>query len=272
MNRLLDGDYAEVYAGGAAVALSLLYGDYARRIHINDLDGSVYAFWLAARDHTTALCRRIDRARLDMKEWERQRAIQFKEDPDPIDLAFSTFYLNRTNRSGIIRGGAIGGIKQTGDWKIDARFNKSDLIQRIERIGRWGSRIQLSQLDGAEFLTTVVPQLPVKSLTYLDPPYYVKGKELLYASYYDEEDHEALAKRVHRLSRRWVVSYDDAKEIRKLYRDHRCVRYGIGYSAHSRYMGREVMFFSDQLRVPVIADPTSVSSTDITTFDRVRSA
>ena len=138
-NGLLDGEYAEVYAGGAAVALTLLYGDYASRVHINDLDRGVHAFWLAARDRTDELVQRITDAHLDLGEWERQRAVQFAQVPDPLDLAFSTFYLNRTNRSGIITGGVIGGKNQTGEWKIDARFNAKDLVTRIERIGRWAA-------------------------------------------------------------------------------------------------------------------------------------
>ena len=141
-NGLLDGEYAEVYAGGGAVALTLLYGEYAQRIHINDLDRGVYAFWSVARDRTDELARLIRAAKLDMDEWERQRAVQFADNPDPLDLAFSTFYLNRTNRSGIITGGVIGGRQQNGNWKIGARYNAKDLTRRVERIGRWlaGSR------------------------------------------------------------------------------------------------------------------------------------
>ena len=43
-----------------------------------------------------------------------------------LGLGFSTFFLNRTNHSGILNGGMIGGKAQTGDWKLDARFNRSE--------------------------------------------------------------------------------------------------------------------------------------------------
>lgn len=262
-NRLLDGEYAEVYAGGAAVALALLYGEYVRRVHINDLDPGVYAFWIAARDKPAALCRRVREAKLDIKEWERQRAVQFSADADPLDLAFSTFYLNRTNRSGIITGGVIGGKGQTGEWKIDARFNRSDLIHRIERVGRWASRINIYNLDGADFLKTVAPTLPDRSLLYLDPPYYVKGEQMLYANYYGPEDHAALARLVSASHRHWVVSYDDAKEVQGLYEPFRSIRYDIAYSAYQRYRGREIAFFSNALTIPVVADPAKVTSRDV---------
>jgi DNA adenine methylase len=258
-NGLLDGEYAEVYAGGAAVALTLLYGDYASRIHINDLDRGVHAFWLAARDRTDELARRVRSAPLDIDEWKRQRAVQFADEPDPLDLAFSTFYLNRTNRSGIITGGVIGGANQTGEWKIDARFNIKDLARRIERIGRWASRIEIYRLDGADFLRTVAPKLPPKSLLYLDPPYYVKGQEMLYANYYGPDDHAEVASLVRESNLPWVVSYDDHTDVRDLYDGSQTIAYDIAYSAAERYRGKEVAFFSEGLVVPDVADPARLS-------------
>jgi DNA adenine methylase len=267
-NQLLDGEYAEVYAGGAAVALTLLYGEYARKVHINDLDRGVHAFWIAARDRTDELSRLVHDARLEIAEWERQRAVQFADDPDPLDLAFSTFYLNRTNRSGIITGGVIGGKDQTGEWKIDARFRTRDLVRRIERIGRWASRIEIHNLDGAEFLKTVAQELPPKSLVYLDPPYYVKGQEMLYANYYGPDDHAEVASLVRELKVLWVVSYDDTAEVRALYEDRPTVAYDIAYSASDRYRGREVAFFSDGLLIPDVSDPARVSPSDMVRYLR----
>lgn len=267
-NGLLDGEYAEVYAGGAAVALTLLYGDYATRVHINDLDPGVYAFWRAARDHTEDLARLVRNAKLDLQEWERQRAVQFAKDLDPLDLAFSTFYLNRTNRSGIITGGVIGGKKQTGEWKINARYNTKDLVRRIERIGRWASRIEIYGLDGAAFLRTVAPTLPEKSLLYLDPPYYVKGQEMLYANYYGPKDHAEVARLIRNSTRPWVVSYDDHADVRDLYGGCQTVAYDIAYSASERYRGREVAFFSDELVVPDVTDPGRVSAGEMVRYLR----
>jgi len=267
-NGLLDGEYAEVYAGGAAVALTLLYGEYARRVHINDLDRGVHAFWVAARDHTDELARLVRDAKLDLAEWERQRAIQFADDPDPLDLAFSTFYLNRTNRSGIITGGVIGGKGQAGEWKIDARYNTKDLLRRIERIGRWASRIEVYGLDGADFLRTVAPKLPPKTLLYLDPPYYVKCQEMLYANYYGPNDHAEIAGLVRQMKVPWVVSYDDHADVRGLYVGCQTVAYDIAYSASERYRGREVAFFSNGLTVPDIADPARLSPSEVVRFLR----
>lgn len=269
-NDLLDGDYVEVYAGGAAVALTLLFGEYVRRVHINDIDRGVHAFWLACRDRTDELCALIDAARLDIDEWRRQRAIQTQPEPDPLDLAFSTFYLNRTNRSGIVTGGPIGGYAQTGAWSLSARFTKKALIARIEKVGRHASRIHIHGLEGADVLRTLVPALPERTLVYLDPPYYVKGQELLYKSYYEADDHAEVAGLVKALPRPWVVSYDDVPEIRQLYAGTTRTEYGIRYSAHRRYQGREVMFFAPELRVPDLPDPTAITSRQLWALERAQ--
>ena len=262
-NALVDGEYAEVYAGGAAIGLELLFDEYVRRIHINDLDAAVHAFWMAARDRTDELCARVSNANLTMAEWHRQRAVLAAESSDPMDLAFATLYLNRTNRSGILTGGPIGGHAQKGEWALDARFRRSDLIRRLERIGRFQARIEIYSQDGADFLERVAPTLPERSLVYLDPPYYVKGQEALYANYYRPADHERVARLVRAQDRPWMVSYDDQPEIATLYEGAVAVRYGIPYTAHQRYRGREVAFFAPSLVIPAVADPARVTPNEI---------
>ena len=258
-NNLLDGEYAELYAGGASVALSLLYGEFVTRVHINDIDPAVAAFWSATLESTEELTKRIHDVAVNMNEWERQRSVQESKDPDPVDLAFSTFFLNRTNRSGIIKGGVIGGKAQAGRWALDARFNKRDLIGRIEKIARYRSRIKVYQLDGADFICNVLPSLPCKALIYLDPPYYVKGGDL-YEHHYRHEDHERIANLVGKIKQPWLVSYDYVPAVEKMYSEYRQLQYGIHYSAQARYRGTEVMVFSPQLRIPEVADPSKVKS------------
>jgi DNA adenine methylase len=263
MNDLMDGEYAEPYAGGAGVALSLVLSEYASIVHINDIDRSIFSFWNAVLNDTDALCRRIRERRVSVTEWRRQRAIQ--DEPamaDPLDLAFSTFFLNRTNRSGIISGGGmIGGEDQNGDWGIDARYNKQALIGRIERIARYRERISLTQLDASAFLNEVVTGLPHRSLTYLDPPYFVKGQRL-YANYYRPKDHATIASRLAQTDRRWVVSYDNAPTIQALYARYESTTYGLRYSAAARYEGTEIMIFSPGMRIPNI-DPARVGDDDV---------
>lgn len=255
-NDLVGGEYVEPYAGGASVALSLLFEEYAGAVHINDINRSVYAFWTAVLVEPDELCRRITDVRVDMDQWYRQREVQATADPDPLDLAFSTFFLNRCNRSGIIGGGVIGGQDQTGTWRIDARFNKADLTRRIQKIARFKSRISLTNEDAAAFLERWTDP-GGDALIYLDPPYYVKG-EGLYENFYLHEHHVEISRRVEALRGPWIVSYDTAPPVLDLYEGRRSLRYSLSYSAGDRYRGDEVMFFSDDLAVPATTSPAGI--------------
>jgi len=257
-NDLLGSQYVEVYAGGASLALSLLYEEYASHVHINDLDRSVHAFWWAVLNETEDLCRRVSRSRPSRAEWKRQRAVQIARRPDPIDLAFSTFFLNRTNRSGILTGGMIGGKNQTGPWKLGARYNKPNLIQRIEKAARFASRITLTKMDGARYIETRLPSLR-SPFVYLDPPYFAKGQDL-YQNFYDPQDHAAIAELVRNLACHWLVSYDAVPQIMRLYKGVPHRRYSLSYSAQDRYRGREVMFFAPSLSIPRVKSPACLDS------------
>lgn len=259
-NDLLDGEYVELYAGGASLGLSLLYDEYARQIHINDLDRGVYAFWYSALNTPEELSRLIRDTPVTMEEWYHQKQIQNDHTISQLELGFSTFFLNRTNRSGIVSGGVIGGKKQAGTWKLDARYNKEDLIMRISKVARYKNRIHLYGLDASSFIRDILPKLDSRSLIYLDPPYYVKGRQLLYANYYQPQDHKYIAQLVGSIRQKWVVSYDDVPEIRELYKNFRSLDYGIHYSAQERYQGSEIMFFCQDLALPEVGNPSRVRS------------
>ena len=254
VNKLLDGHYVEPFAGGAGIAIELLLQDYIEHAHINDLDRSIYSFWYCVLMETDAFCDLIECTPVSIEEWFRQRSIQRSvENIGLLELGFSTFFLNRCNRSGIIKGGVIGGKNQDGKWKLDARFNKPDLLQRIRQIARFKSRISLYNSDAEDFLRVVVPKTPQNTLVYLDPPYYVKGKGL-YTNHFVHDDHVRLAEQVAAgvAGMRWVVSYDNVPQIGQLYSEFRSMVYQLSYSAAERYQGSEIMIFSNELLIPPI--------------------
>lgn len=260
-NGLVGHEYVEPFAGGASVALSLLFEEYASNVHINDINCSVFTFWDAVLNHTDQLCEKIRNTAVTRDEWDRQKAVQVSKDPDALDLAFSTFFLNRTNRSGIIEGGIIGGKGQDGPWKLDARYNKPDLIQRIQKIARYRDRITLTRIDAAEYLRTIIPQLPT-TFVYLDPPYYVKGQGL-YEHFYGDHDHAEIAGLTRDLANPWLVSYDAVPRILELYHGLEQITYGLSYSAQDRYRGAEVMVFSPGLVRPEVDTPANIPSTAV---------
>lgn len=249
-NGLLDGHYVEPYAGGAGVALELLFQEYSARIHINDIDPAVFAFWDSAVRHTDELCRLIHDTPVTMDNWHKQRSILLDSHNHPaLEVGMATFFLNRTNRSGILKAGVIGGLEQAGKWKLDVRYNKTDLINRIQKIGRFSHRIKVYNLDAVELLTTIVPNLPEKTLVYLDPPYYVKGSGL-YRNFYEHGDHLDIANTLAAVDRPWIVSYDDADEITKMYKNYRQDKYFLSYTAQDKKRGEEVMIYGPSIIVP----------------------
>jgi len=250
-NDLVGARYAEPFAGGAGAALYLLRRGLVGQVYLNDLDRSLYAFWAAVKHQNAELCARIEKTPITLREWDRQKAVQRHKGNAPLfELGFSTLFLNRTNRSGILRAGVIGGRRQNGQWRLDARFNKQALIQRIRALQPVAARIHVSCLDAVEFLKRFNHRSPKATLVYLDPPYFVKGRDL-YLNRYGPADHAALAKWItSELSYPWVLTYDDVVAVRELYSGYRKRTYELSYTADSRRQGREVMVLSPGLKIP----------------------
>lgn len=256
-NNLLGGHYLEPYAGGAGVALELLFEGKASHVHINDADPAVYAFWVAATQHADELLSLLDATPITMEQWFHWRGVlQSDEQMNVVQKGFATLFMNRTNRSGILKAGVIGGKEQSGEYKLDARFKKDMIAARIEAIAARAADISVYCEDSLHLLGRASEFLPKKSLIYLDPPYYVKGKGL-YRNYYEHDDHAAIAKHLQRRGFKWpwVVSYDSAKEICSMYELSQSLTYGLNYTAQRRYVGSEVMFFSQSLHIPDQAIP-----------------
>ena len=251
VNNLMDGIYIEPYAGGASVALTLLFSEYASRIKIKDIDRSIFAFWHSVLEDTESLCRLIIDTPVNMEMWQRQRDVQkHKQDVDLLELGFSTFFLNRTNRSGILSGGVIGGKNQDGNFKMDARYNKADLIERIESVAEYADRIELTSMDAVALIKSIKKPRE-NTFCYLDPPYYVRGRDL-YLNYYTDDDHRAIAKAIKKYKGKWIVSYDAVDFIKELYKDNRQQEYYLSYSAGNPAKGKEIMVYSEGLVIPEV--------------------
>lgn len=252
VNDLEIGHYVEPYAGGAGVAIELLLGHKVSSIHINDLNFGIYSFWHSVLHKPDDLCRRISSASLTVEEWRLQKSIMKKCDRrKKLELGFSVFFMNRCNRSGVLSGGVIGGLAQRGTYKIDARFSRNDLIRRIESITRYRDKIFLTNYDAEYYIKNYIPNLPEKTLVYLDPPYYQKGSDL-YQSHYLKSDHTRISNVIQKeLQHKWVLSYDGVPDIIDLYKNRRHFFYDLQYSAAKVYKGKEVFIFSDKMKLPL---------------------
>jgi DNA adenine methylase len=254
-NGLIGAEYCEPYAGGAGLAIRLLTSGYVSRIRLNDIDASVHAFWNSVLHHNDELCTLIATTPITIGEWYRQRDIWRAVDiTDTLRLGFSAFFLNRTNRSGIIEGaGPIGGYAQAGTWKIDVRFIRDTQIRNIRSLSRYAEQISISNDDAFDFIVQYIGKPNV--LTYLDPPYFVKGRKL-YKNFYCPEDHIKIASELcDRRNSNWIVTYDDVPAIRQAYASFDPIPYHLNYSAGRKAIGSEIMFLSDSLGAPETGAP-----------------
>lgn len=249
-NNLFGSEYCEPYAGGAGLAIQLLTQGFVDRISINDFDCSIYAFWQSALYDTDKFCRLIESTPITIDEWHRQRDIWKQGDIENLfTLGFSAYFLNRTNRSGIIEGaGPIGGYAQAGKWKLDVRLNKKKQIKNLRTLSRYADQINVSNLDAIDFFQKSI--VNENSFVYLDPPYFVKGHKL-YKNFYEPKDHIQIAQKLklHR-NAKWVVSYDDVIEIRDAYDSFSPITYSLNYSAGRKNIGSEVIYLSDAVSMP----------------------
>ena len=244
-NNLIGTSYAEPYAGGAGLALKMLYNEYVEKIYINDLDKSIYSLWKTLIENNLIFCDWLEDVEVSIDNWHYYKSIQQNlEQYTNIEIAKSTFFLNRTNISGVIKGGVIGGQEQKGKYKIDARFNKTDLLKRVRRIESFKSRINVFNLDGIGFIKKM-NRVEENVFIYIDPPYVQKGAEL-YMNYYSQKDHEKLANNIDMIKQKWLLSYDNTEFIISLYKEHRKVLYKLSQSASNR-IGDEIIVFSNKL-------------------------
>jgi DNA adenine methylase len=254
INGREGGIYAEAYAGGGGAAVSLLFAEHVERLVLNDADTSIYSFWQAILRKTDGFLKLLKDTPLSVDEWRRQRHIYLHPSRvSSLRLGFATFYLNRCNRSGIIgNAGLIGGLRQTGKWKLDARFNRSELSRRVQRLALYADRIELFNLDAMDFLRQRLtdPKVAQRVFVYLDPPYFAKGGQL-YLNFYSGDDHRTLAQYLKREAKfLWVMSYDNVPEVRALYGGFRQVPFNLGYSAHERRLGKELLILRRNTAFP----------------------
>lgn len=241
-------NYVEPFVGGAGLALNLLFSKTVNNIYLNDNDRAIWAFWYCVLNHSEALIERIQMVDVSIPTWRIQKAIYLdKENADVLDLGFATLFLNRTNRSGIIKANPIGGLSQSSDYKIDCRFNRTVLVDQIQKISLLRDKIHLSCEDAKVFIERI--DCEVQNLFfYLDPPYVKKGYQL-YNNSFKESDHESLKVSITQLKSPWFVTYDDCELVENLYFGYKQRKFDLNYSVQTKRVGTEIAIYSNELEV-----------------------
>ncbi|MCD9526952.1 DNA adenine methylase [Photobacterium carnosum] len=256
LNNLEGGTYVEPFAGGCAIAWYLLLEKHVKKVWINDLDPAIHAFWYSVLNHTDELCQLIIDTDVTINEWHNQREIYRTNKENSLQLAFATFFLNRTNRSGIIKAGVIGGLKQNGNYLLDCRYNKENLISKIRAIAGRKNDIILINADATQFISEFLPCIDGPCLVNIDPPYYEKGKGL-YQNFFIHEDHYRLYNSIKNIKHPWIVTYDDTPEICGIYAEFEPQSFGLTYTAQTKRKGSEVIIHKpDILKVQFKPDIT----------------
>ncbi|MCK9453335.1 MAG: DNA adenine methylase [Bacteroidales bacterium] len=245
-NGLYGCTYVEPFAGGAGLALKLLKCGDVRHIVINDFDRCIYVFWKAVVEQSQELCRMVEDTPVTIEEWKRQKSIYLDEGVDDLHLAFATLFLNRTNIGGIIKGGVIGGLSQSGKYRLDARFNKQTTIRKIKKISSFKDSITVLHKDAKELLLSGYLNRFENVFLNIDPPYVLKGGGL-YKNFFTKSDHEDLCLAISSLSYPWIVTYDIGEFIKELYAAFRHDIIPMRYSINKNSSSKEYMFFSNGL-------------------------
>jgi len=237
--------YYEPFCGGSGVALYLLMNNLVEDIAINDFDRAIYSFWRAVFFDTNKLVAMIENTPITVNEWKKKKKIFINSSKYSINYAFATLFLNRTNRSGIISAGPIGGYKQKGIWKIDARYNKNEIINRIITISKYKKHVKVNNMDIRRFIHT--HNFDNKSFIFFDPPY-VNNAKRLYKNALALKDHIEIAKAIKSINNaKWIMTYDDTDLIRSLYSNYYTTKFFIQYSAATKKKGKELLILKNSI-------------------------
>lgn len=253
-NNINNSIYIEPFAGGFGVGLYLLFNNKVQKVILNEYDIAIYSIWFAILYECEYFIKDIENTEVSIKEYKKQKEIYHKLKNNKnysYKLAFAAFFLNRTNISGILNAGPIGGYEQNSKYKIDCRFGKENLIKKIKEINKYKDRIEIYNLNYKDFLKDIILDKYKKEdiFIFLDPPYYKQGKNL-YNKFFNEKAHKELKENILNVKEyNWVMTYDNAKEIREIYKNFNTITFSMRYSANKVRKETELLIYSNKLNI-----------------------
>ncbi|NQS82091.1 DNA adenine methylase [Pantoea agglomerans] len=246
-NNLQGCMLVEPFCGGAGGTLPLLLAGLIDKLYLNDLNAGISGFWESLKNNPSNLIDMVEREPVNIESWHHWRNVYFSNDEyTPLEKGFSAFFLNRTNRSGMLHAGPIGGREQKGDYKIDCRFNRVSLIKKLEKISNFSNRIIVTNNDAIKCIS----RLKVDTLIYADPPYVKEGRNIYNEFCFTDSEHLAFSKALKRSKSHWLLSYDDHPLIHKLYSSSGINIVELSYAINKARIGRELLIASTNSRQP----------------------
>lgn len=248
-NNLQGCTLIEPFCGGAGGTLPLLLSGMIDKLILNDLNPGISGFWKSLKNKPDQLIGMIENEPVNIYAWEHWRKIYFStEKYSDLEKGFAAFFLNRTNRSGILHAGPIGGREQTGDYLIDCRFTRNTLVKRIEKIVELSKRIVVTKSDACKAIHNVSSECFI----YADPPYVKEGKNIYNEFCFSDKKHLAFSKKIKRSEAHWLLSYDDHPLIHQLYSNSGINIVELSYAINKARVGKELLIASSNSRQPNI--------------------
>jgi len=239
-NGLTNKTYVEPFSGGFGLGLKLMLNGDIKKFIINDYDRHIYSFWKSVFSHTKKLIKKINETEITIEQWHIQKDIYNKpKGHSVLDIGFSTLFLNRTNFSGILMSGPIGGYEQRGKYKMDCRFNKERIIELIRKIAAHKKNVKVYRKDAARLIQML--RVREQEIFYnFDPPYVNKGEEL-YLNAFEEQDHRDLQNEIDNVQTEWIMTYDNVELIKGLYRNYKQIEFSLSYTVSSKRIEKELL-------------------------------
>lgn len=202
-------EFAEPFAGGAIVGLSMLFEQLARKLTLVEKDDDVASVWEAI---LSIQGERFAESIVSFEFSERSvREVLSKRPRNLFERAFQTILKNRVQRGGILASGA-GFVKQGENGRgMASRWYPRTLGRRITAIHEQRHLIRFIHGDGIEFIREREGRKEM--VLFIDPPYTVAGRRLYTHS---EVNHEELFQVVADTKGDFLMSYDNAEPVRKL--------------------------------------------------------
>ncbi len=206
------GEYREPMVGGGSVYFRARSMRLARTYWINDLFEELVSFWKICQN--PQLCDQLTNE-LEILRQSFASADEIKEYflaarkekcDNEFRIAELFFFFNRVTFSGTTR---AGGFSSAASIK---RFTASS-IQRLQSLPSALEDTRISQLDFEELISA-----PGKDVfLFLDPPYYTATRLYGKNGSLHNFDHERLSAALRKTRHRFLITYDDCAELRKLY-------------------------------------------------------